>query len=151
MRSGLASGMAVLDLGCGSGDVTIDIAKAAGPEGRVVGIDLDEMELFHARRASADAGCSVEWKCFRAEKLEEEGVFDIAYARFLLSHLTNPRDVLLKMKRALKPRGRVVIEDIDIHHTTALFSAISSFMQKRDAGGVLIRVSGPVWRACLSR
>lgn len=116
LRSGLAPGMAVLDLGCGSGDVTLEIAKAAGTEGRVVGIDMDEGVLFHARKASGDAGCDVEWRCSRAEALAEEGAFDIAYARFLLSHLPDPRGVLLKMKRALKPGGWLVIEDIDIHN-----------------------------------
>ncbi|NTU97406.1 MAG: methyltransferase domain-containing protein [Chlorobiaceae bacterium] len=115
VRSGLAPGMAVLDLGCGSGDVTLEIAKTVGPEGRVVGIDMDEGVLMHARKGSEDAGCGVEWRCSKAEELKEEGAYDIVYARFLLSHLPDPAGILQKMKRALKPDGRLVVEDIDIN------------------------------------
>lgn len=113
-RAGLTPGLEVLDLGCGSGDVTVEIARLASPTGRVVGIDMDEGVLRHANSATDAAGAPVEWRQGRVEDLDQEAAFDIVYARFLLSHLADPVDVLRRMCRAVRPRGRVVVEDIDI-------------------------------------
>src|SRR5262245_13085784 len=49
-RVGLRPGMACLDLGCGGGDVTLELARAVGPSGRVVGMDIDGTKLELARR-----------------------------------------------------------------------------------------------------
>ena len=48
-RVNVKRGMVCLDMGCGGGDVTLDLARKVGPEGRVVGIDLDETILQLAR------------------------------------------------------------------------------------------------------
>jgi len=113
-RAGLAPGVDVLDLGCGSGDVTVKVAELVGPRGRVVGIDMDDSVLAHARSTAASCGVPVEWRQGRIEDLREERSFDIVYARFLLSHLPDPADALQRMRRAVRPSGRVVVEDIDI-------------------------------------
>jgi SAM-dependent methyltransferase len=113
-RAGLAPGLDVLDLGCGGGDATIEIAQLVGPTGRVVGIDMDAGVLAHARAAADACGVSVHWRQSRIEDLDEESSFDIVYARFLLSHLPDPVDALRRMRIALRPHGRVVVEDIDI-------------------------------------
>ena len=44
-RAGLVKGMMCLDLGCGGGDVTLEMARLAGPHGRALGIDVDEVKL----------------------------------------------------------------------------------------------------------
>jgi len=113
-RAGLTPGLEVLDLGCGSGDTTIEIARLVGSNGRVVGIDMDDSVLTHARSASEAYGLSVEWKHGFVEDLDDDGSFDIAYARFLLSHLSDPAGALRRMARAVRRSGWVVVEDIDI-------------------------------------
>ncbi|UZR29535.1 methyltransferase domain-containing protein [Methylococcus mesophilus] len=113
-RAGLAPGMDVLDLGCGSGDMTLEIARVAGANGRVVGIDMDAGVLAEAKRASEGSGLPIEWRQGRIEEVDEDGAFDLVYARFLLSHLPDPRDALRRMCRAVRPFSRVVVEDIDI-------------------------------------
>jgi len=113
-RAGLAPGMDVLDLGCGSGDMTLEIARVAGSNGRVVGIDMDAGVLAEAKRASEGSGLPIEWRQGRIEEVDEDGAFDLVYARFLLSHLPDPRDALRRMCRAVRPFSRVVVEDIDI-------------------------------------
>lgn len=113
-RAGIRSGMKVLDLGCGSGEVTVAIAEQVGPGGRVVGIDMDEVVLAHARKAADKAGVRVDWRCESAETLDEAGRYDLVYARFLLSHLSDPAAMLRKMLRAIGPEGVVVLEDIEI-------------------------------------
>lgn len=114
---GIRPSMAVLDLGCGGGEVTMEIARRVGPGGRVVGIEMDERVLYHARNACSEEpllGSVVEWRHGYAEELEESNAFDVVYSRFLLSHLADPADVLWRMYRALRPGGRLVVEDIDI-------------------------------------
>jgi 2-polyprenyl-3-methyl-5-hydroxy-6-metoxy-1,4-benzoquinol methylase len=58
---GVASGWACLDVGCGQGQVTIELAGIVGPSGRVVGIDVDPGALDGAREAAARAGVAVEF------------------------------------------------------------------------------------------
>jgi tRNA A58 N-methylase Trm61 len=53
-RVGITPGIACLDVGCGGGDVTFDLAQLVGPEGRVVGSDIDETKLELARREAED-------------------------------------------------------------------------------------------------
>ncbi len=113
-RAGLGPGLEVLDLGCGSGEATIDIAQLVGSTGRVVGIDMDDCELAHARSTADASGLSIQWKQALAEDLDDEGAFDIAYARFVLSHLRDPAAALRRMRRAVRQSGRIIVEDIDI-------------------------------------
>ena len=51
---GIAAGSACLDLGCGGGDVTLELARALGPGGRVLGVDLDEIMVDMARREAEE-------------------------------------------------------------------------------------------------
>ena len=48
-RLGIGDGMVCLDVGCGGGDVTLELARRVGPRGRVVGADIDETTLALAR------------------------------------------------------------------------------------------------------
>jgi SAM-dependent methyltransferase len=111
---GIRAGSRCLDVGCGAGDVTFELARDAGPAGRVVGVDLDPTQLAGARREAARQGLSnitfaerdvVEW--------EPEESFDVVYARFLLTHLANPGGLLTALRRRIVPGGVIIIEDID--------------------------------------
>jgi len=106
--------MVCLDVGCGGGDVTFDLARMAGSEGRVVGTDIDETKLQLARQeAEAQKLSNVEFQLTDIRETRGEPEFDLVYARFLLTHLSNPRDALIKMKQLLKVGGLMVVEDID--------------------------------------
>jgi len=113
-RAGVLPGMSVLDLGCGSGEVTRELARRVGPRGRVIGLDMDERVLDHARLASPDVDLPVEWRLGRVEELAETGAYDVIYGRFVLSHLADPADALRRMRAAARPGGLIVVEDIDI-------------------------------------
>src|SRR5262245_45349242 len=61
-RAGVRPGMCCVDVGCGGGDVTLDLARLVGPTGRVVGIDIDAVKLDLARQeATANAISNVEF------------------------------------------------------------------------------------------
>lgn len=103
-----------LDVGCGGGDVAIPLARLA-PRGRVVGTDIDQVKLELARDEARAAGVgNVE---FRHEDVTDPPRqverFDLVYARFLLTHLSDPAETVARLVARLEPGGRLVVEDID--------------------------------------
>jgi SAM-dependent methyltransferase len=109
---GLAAGWTCLDVGCGDGQVTIAMARVAGPSGRVVGVDVDAEALELAREAAGRAGVSAEFVAEDAASPVATDAFDLAYARLLLSHLIDPVAALRAMRAELRPGGAVAVEDL---------------------------------------
>lgn len=111
---GVGAGMRCLDVGCGAGSVAFDLAELVGDTGHVVGVDLDEVKLGHAREAAAERGlANVEFRHGDVTSLDDEGGFDLVYARFLLQHVPDPEAVLRRMWAAVGPGGVVLVEDTD--------------------------------------
>jgi len=113
-RAGLGPGMSCLDLGCGGGDVTLELARRAGPGGRVTGVDMDEVKLGLARQAAVAQGLSnVDFRALDVYAWAEPGAYDLVYCRFLLQHLRRPVAVLRTMWEAVREGGAIVVEDAD--------------------------------------
>jgi len=129
-RAGVRKGMNCLDAGCGGGDVSLELARLVGPEGCVVGIDLDEVKLEVARTEATAAGLSnVEFQAtdIVAGALPRPG-FDLVYGRFLLTHLRDPAAALRRLVDLLGRGALLVVEDIDYrghfsHPPSAAFDA----------------------------
>ncbi|MGH3503631.1 MAG: class I SAM-dependent methyltransferase [Nocardioidaceae bacterium] len=118
--AGVAPGLRCLDVGCGGGHVTCELARRVAPAGHVVGVDLDADVLELAARDAAAAGVA-NLAFRRGDATAPPGdAYDVVYARFLLSHLTEPAAVTTAMARALAPGGVLITEDID---ATASFCA----------------------------
>jgi 2-polyprenyl-3-methyl-5-hydroxy-6-metoxy-1,4-benzoquinol methylase len=113
-RVGIHRGMHCLDLGCGSGEVAMQMARMVGPEGHAVGIDTDESVLARGRIQAARDRLRVEFRALDATGLADESVYDLVYARFLLAHMRDPEQVLERMVRATRPGGIIAIEDVDL-------------------------------------
>jgi SAM-dependent methyltransferase len=112
-RVGVPEGASCVDVGCGGGHVSRDLAERAGQTGAVVGIDLDSKVLALAAADAAAAGITnIEFRCAEATELEG-ATYDVAYARCLLSHVDEPSLVLEAMAAALKPGRTLIVEDID--------------------------------------
>jgi SAM-dependent methyltransferase len=113
-RVGVPEGARCLDAGCGGGDVTLELAGRAGSTGRVVGVDFDNEKLAMARTEAGAAGRNVEYR--RADVTTEDpgAGFDLVYTRFLLTHLRDPAGACDRLRRALRPGGAVIVEDIDL-------------------------------------
>jgi ubiquinone/menaquinone biosynthesis C-methylase UbiE len=109
---GLASGWACLDVGCGDGQVTVAMARVAGPSGRVVGVDVDVEALELAREAAKRARVSAGFVQGDAARPRVTEAFDLAYARLLLSHLVDPVAALRTMRAEVRPGGVVAVEDL---------------------------------------
>jgi len=113
-RIGVGPGARCLDVGCGGGDVSLALARLTRPGGAVVGVDIDEVKLQIARAEAAAAGvANVDYWLAGVDELPRDGAFDVVYARFLLTHLTEPAVALRAMIGAARPGGVVAVEDVD--------------------------------------
>lgn len=113
---GLAPGQRVLDIGCGSGVVTRDIARRIGPDGQVVGIDASPRLLTVARELveAAGLGDRVELREGDARALPfGPGEFDVVLAVTVLAHVPEGERAIPEMVRVTRPGGRVGVFDFD--------------------------------------
>ena len=95
VAAGITRGMKVLDLGSGAGDVAMMLADLVGPQGRVVGIDVNGDILDTARRRAAAAGwTNVEFVTGDLEHLDVATDFDAVVGRWILMYLAEPADLL---------------------------------------------------------
>ncbi len=111
--AGITEAKTFLDNGCGGANVAIMVAKMLGPEAKIVATDIDEKILaLAAEEAEQQNLHNISFLKMPAYELAYHHYFDIAYARFLLSHLNDPLSALLKMKDSVKAGGKIIIEDI---------------------------------------
>ena len=110
----LTRGMTVLDVGCGPGSITLDLASAVAP-GEVVGIEPGPAVLEAARAAATERGD-------RTTRFEQADVmdlpwpddsFDVVHAHQVLQHLADPVGALREMRRVCRPGGLVAVRDAD--------------------------------------
>jgi len=116
------SGNRVVDFGSGLGQLTRAFARAAVPGGSVVGIERDAAQRDKALDLADRAG-ETGLVDFRSGNVydppldpNEWGSFDIAHARFVLEHVSDPQAVVNAMVQAVRPGGRVILQDDD-HET----------------------------------
>lgn len=102
-----------LDLGCGNGSVTRLLSKLGGANAKVYGIDRDLSKVEAARKLGPFDSERIEFKEGDAYKPCTFGPFQIIYARFLLSHLREPKKVLNRISEALNKDGMLLLEDTD--------------------------------------
>jgi ubiquinone/menaquinone biosynthesis C-methylase UbiE len=109
----LRPGMDLLDVGCGPGTLTVDLARRVAP-GRVVGLDRSAEVLAQAGRHAEAAGVPVTFRSGDVYALDlPDASFDVVHAHQVLQHLTDPVAALREMRRVLRPGGTVAVRDGD--------------------------------------
>src|SRR6184192_495785 len=89
--AGIVSGMRVLDIGCGMGDVTMLVAQLVGPAGRVVSIDLDQASVETAQNRALAAGLdNATFHCADILAFADNEPFDAVVGRLVLEFLPDP-------------------------------------------------------------
>ena len=109
----LRPGMDLLDVGCGPGTLTADLALRVAP-GRVLGLDASADPLEEARAAAGRAGAQVTFVVGDVYALDlPDASFDVVHAHQVLQHLTDPVAALREMARVCRPGGVVAVRDVD--------------------------------------
>jgi ubiquinone/menaquinone biosynthesis C-methylase UbiE len=109
----LRAGQDVLDVGCGPGTITVDLARRVAP-GHVLGIDLAEGPLAGARATAADQGVPVTFAVGDVYALDlPDDAVDVVHAHQVLQHLGDPVAALREMRRVCRPDGVVAVRDAD--------------------------------------
>ena len=123
--AGIDSGMRVLDIGCGAGDVTMLVAQLVGPQGKVTSIDLDEASIATARKRTSAVGLS-NTTFHRANILTfaDAEPFDAIVGRFVLEFVPEPAATVSRLCGLLRPGGIMAFQepswDIWLDHTAHL-------------------------------
>jgi SAM-dependent methyltransferase len=109
-RAGIALGERILDVGCGCGGTTLELARSVGEQGRVLAVDVSAPMLARAREraAAAGLGARIEWRLADAQTAAlGGGPFDCAYSRFGVMFFADPAAAFANLRAALRPGGRV--------------------------------------------
>ncbi|MCP2032805.1 SAM-dependent methyltransferase [Okibacterium sp. HSC-33S16] len=132
----LSSGMAVLDVGCGPGTITLDLAEIVAP-GVVTGLERVEEPLTSARLTAAARGDhTTRFEQGDAMHLPyPDASFDVVHAHQVLQHLMDPVGALREMMRVCRPGGWIAARDAD-------YAAMTWYPEIREIDG---------WRSVYSR
>jgi ubiquinone/menaquinone biosynthesis C-methylase UbiE len=108
----LRPGDRLLDVGCGPGTITTDLASRVAP-GEVLGVDVAEEVVAEAARSAAECG-NVSFARGDAYGIDAAaGSFDVVHAHQVLQHLGDPIAALREMRRVLRPGGLLAVRDSD--------------------------------------
>jgi SAM-dependent methyltransferase len=110
----LVQGMSLLDIGCGPGTITVDLADRIAP-GRVTAVEITVDALGLAREEARSRGqLNVEFAVGDAHALDfPDATFDAVHAHQVLQHLVDPVQALREMRRVCRPGGVVAARDSD--------------------------------------
>jgi SAM-dependent methyltransferase len=109
-KAALREGERVLDVACGTGVVTRLAATQVGPEGQVIGLDLNPGMLAGARASSMPERAAVEWREGDAGALPfSAATFNTVFCQLGLQYFPDRQQAACEMYRVLKPGGRLVV------------------------------------------
>ena len=103
-------GDSVLDIGCGFGDASVQLAEIVGSAGRVLGVDAAPRFVEAARQEASEAGVdNVRFEVADVETTKFPDRFDLAFSRFGTMFFANPVAAVRNVREALRPGGRLVM------------------------------------------
>lgn len=108
-RLGPRAGERAVDVGCGCGQTTLELAELVGPSGRVLGVDISEQMLERARERTVESGHrTIELVLADAAVHPfEPAAFDLVFSRFGVMFFEDAAAAFANLHRALRPGGRL--------------------------------------------
>lgn len=129
-EAGIGTGMHVLDVGCGVGDVSFRAATLVGESGRVIGIDTDRSSLERARHRGRAAGLSqVEFIEADVREFPSSEPFDAVVGRFMLIYVDDPVVVVRRLATLVRPGGIVTFHEMALGDMPAHFPELPLVQQ----------------------
>jgi SAM-dependent methyltransferase len=120
--AGIGTGMKVLDIGSGAGDVALLLADLVGPRGRVVGVDMNAGILETARsRVDAAGWRNVSLIPGDVREIDLGSDFDAAVGRWILMYLPDPAAMLRHLATRVRPGGIIAFHENDFTYPPAVF------------------------------
>lgn len=118
-RAGFTIGQTIIDVGCGPGYASLDLAEIVGPSGQIVAVDASKRFLDAFDRARRGRG--LEQVSLHLVDLNDSPMprvsADGAWVRWVFSFVRNPRLVLERLTQSLKPSGVIVVHEY-LHYAT---------------------------------
>jgi ubiquinone/menaquinone biosynthesis C-methylase UbiE len=144
-RAGLRMGQRALDVGCGPGYASFDMANIVSPSGAVVGVDEsqafidDASAMARARQIEHFDGRVGDVQSL-PEMLADDEPFDFAYARWVLCFVADPGAVVAGIAAALRPGGRLVVHDYFNYESMTM-------APRRESHDLAVAATSRAWRA----
>ncbi len=130
LKAGLTQGMRVLEVGCGTGNMTRWIAKQVGDNGHVTAVDISPEQIDIAKKNCSESN-NITFIASSLFDLNTTKKYDLIYSRFLVMHLQNPFDGLQYLTQLLKPNGILVSEEAT-NSVTACYPESPVFRKYRE-------------------
>jgi ubiquinone/menaquinone biosynthesis C-methylase UbiE len=105
-----------LDVGCGTGILVLEAEKRVGPDGTLVGIDVEPAMIEQARKRADKADSSATFTVASVDQVPyPENTFDVVFSTLMYHHLTETQRsaAFVELDRLIKPGGRLIVVDIN--------------------------------------
>ncbi len=141
-RAGFTVGQTILDIGCGPGYASLDLAEIVGPSGKVIAVDRSERFLESLQKRSAERGLgNIEIYTQDLDDADLPGVpADGAWCRWVYAFVKNPRQLLARAGDRLKKGGVIVIHEYFDYSTWRMTPRSHEFEE-------FVRIVTESWRA----
>lgn len=130
LKAGLKPSIRVLEIGCGTGNMTQWIAKQVSDHGHVTAVDISP-EQIQITKENCSGLHNISFLVSSVFDLHPENKFDLIYSRFLIMHLQNPFEGLQHLAQLLKPNGILVSEEAT-NSVTACYPESPVFRKYRE-------------------
>ena len=147
-QAGLKEGMRVLDLGCGTGGVSLLAAEMVGTSGAVVGIDQSSDAIAMAKECARESEFQQSVFCVSSvEAFSSTERFDIVIGRYVLIHQTSPAAFIRAASRHVRPGGVVAFHEISLHRGFHSLPSYPAWEMMAKCINLAFSVGAPSWDA----